>query len=148
MRKTAFFVALFGLMLVMVPCLALAEAETTPPVDLTPLIRAAITLMAALITYRLVPWIKARTTEQQQANLAALTSTLVYAAEQLFGANRGAEKLAYVTDILRKRGYDVDSQEVLAVVEAAVNQMVPRSALCVPETVEVSGGTAEHNGAD
>lgn len=146
MRKTAFFVVFFGVMLVMVPCLALAEAETTPLVDLTPIVRAAITLMAALITYRLVPWIKARTTEQQQANLAALASTLVYAAEQLFGANRGAEKLAYVTDILRKRGYDVDSQEVLAVVEAAVNQMTPK-AYCFAQT-EVASSSAEQSGAD
>ena len=64
-----------------------------------------------------------RTTEQQQANLSALASTLVFAAEQLYGANRGQEKLAYVTSILREHGYDVDSQEVLATVEAAVNQM-------------------------
>lgn len=146
MRKTAFFVALFGLMLVMIPCFALAEAEATPLVDLTPIIRAAITLMAALITYRLVPWIKARTTEQQQANLAALASTLVYAAEQLFGANRGAEKLAYVTDILRKRGYDVDSQEVLAVVEAAVNQMTPKAYCFAPTDVDASSD--EQSGAD
>ena len=133
-------------MLVMVPCLALAEAETAPLVDLTPLVRAAITLMAALITYRLVPWIKARTTEQQQANLSVLASTLVYAAEQLFGANRGAEKLAYVTDILRERGYDVDSQEVLAVVEAAVHQMSPK-AYCFAQT-EVASSSAEQSGAD
>lgn len=146
MRKTAFFVVFFGVMLVMVPCLALAEAETAPLVNLTPLVRAAITLMAALITYRLVPWIKARTTEQQQANLSALASTLVYAAEQLFGANRGAEKLAYVTDILRERGYDVDSQEVLAVVEAAVHQMSPK-AYCFAQT-EVASSSAEQSGAD
>ena len=146
MRKTAFFVVFFGVMLVMVPCLALAEAETAPLVDLTPLVRAAITLMAALITYRLVPWIKARTTEQQQANLSVLASTLVYAAEQLFGANRGAEKLAYVTDILRERGYDVDSQEVLAVVEAAVHQMSPK-AYCFAQT-EVASSSAEQSGAD
>lgn len=146
MRKTAFFVVFFGVMLVMVPCLALAEAETAPLVDLTPLVRAAIALMAALITYRLVPWIKARTTEQQQANLSALASTLVYAAEQLFGANRGAEKLAYVTDILRERGYDVDSQEVLAVVEAAVHQMSPK-AYCFAQT-EVASSSTEQSGAD
>ena len=146
MRKTAFFVVFFGVMLVMVPCLALAEAETAPLVDLTPLVRAAITLMAALITYRLVPWIKARTTEQQQANLSALASTLVYAAEQLFGANRGAEKLAYVTDILRERGYDVDSQEVLAVVEAAVNQMTPK-AYCFAQA-DVDASSDEQSGAE
>lgn len=127
MRKSAFFVALFCLFLTALPYIALAEggSQDVPAIDLTPVLQAVITLLAALITYRLIPWIRARTTEQQQANLAALASTLVYAAEQLFGANRGTEKLAYVTDILRKRGYDVDSQEVLAAVEAAVHQMQP-----------------------
>ena len=143
MRKLLCFILTLALAL---SCLALAEAETAPLVDLTPLVRAAITLMAALITYRLVPWIKARTTEQQQANLSVLASTLVYAAEQLFGANRGAEKLAYVTDILRERGYDVDSQEVLAVVEAAVHQMSPK-AYCFAQT-EVASSSAEQSGAD
>ena len=101
----------------------MAEDAAATSINLTPVVQAVITLLAALVTYRLVPWIKARTTEQQQANLSALANTLVFAAEQLYGANRGQEKLAYVTSILREHGYDVDSQEVLATVEAAVNQM-------------------------
>lgn len=106
-----------------IPGFAMAEDAAATSINLTPVVQAVITLLAALVTYRLVPWIKARTTEQQQANLSALASTLVFAAEQLYGANRGQEKLAYVTSILREHGYDVDSQEVLATVEAAVNQM-------------------------
>ena len=108
-----------------IPGFAMAEDAAATSINLTPVVQAVITLLAALVTYRLVPWIKARTTEQQQANLSALASTLVFAAEQLYGANRGQEKLAYVTSILREHGYDVDSQEVLATVEAAVNQMFP-----------------------
>ena len=90
----------------------------------------------------LSPWIKARTTEQQQANLSALASTLVFAAEQLYGANRGQEKLAYVTSILREHGYDVDSQEVLATVEAAVNQMVPYQELHAVEAENTQQNSA------
>lgn len=125
MRRSSFFVTLFTVL----PCIALAEdsGQAVSAIDLTPVLQAVVTLLAALITYRLIPWIRARTTEQQQANLSAMASTLVYAAEQLFGANSGAEKLNYVTDILRKRGYDVDSQEVLATIEAAVHQMQPKA---------------------
>ena len=112
-----------------IPGFAMAEDAAATSINLTPVVQAVITLLAALVTYRLVPWIKARTTEQQQANLSALASTLVFAAEQLYGANRGQEKLAYVTSILREHGYDVDSQEVLATVEAAVNQMFPYQVL-------------------
>ena len=126
MRKCAVFFVLCWMLLgcLAMPGFALAE-ETSAAIDLTPVAQAVITLLAALVTYRLIPWIKARTTQQQQANLSALASTLVFAAEQLYGANRGQEKLAYVTEILREHGYDVDSQEVLATVEAAVKQMIP-----------------------
>ena len=41
-------------------------------IDLTPIFQAIIALLAALVTYKLVPWIKARTTESQQALLSAI----------------------------------------------------------------------------
>ena len=131
MRKYTVFFVLCWILLgcMMIPGFAMAEDAAATSINLTPVVQAVITLLAALVTYRLVPWIKARTTEQQQANLSALASTLVFAAEQLYGANRGQEKLAYVTSILREHGYDVDSQEVLATVEAAVNQMYPYQVL-------------------
>lgn len=88
-------------------------------IDLTPIIQAVIALLAALVTYKLVPWIKARTTAEQQAMLGAMVRTLVYAAEQLYGAGHGAEKLDYVIEELRARGFDADR----AAIEAAVREM-------------------------
>ncbi len=58
-------------------------------IDLTPIIQALIGLLAALITWKLVPWIQARTTKEQRANMRAMVRVLVYAAEQLYGACRG-----------------------------------------------------------
>lgn len=144
MRKyTVFFVLCWILLGCMtIPGFAMAEDAAATSINLTPVVQAVITLLAALVTYRLVPWIKARTTEQKQANLSALASTLVFAAEQLYGANRGQEKLAYVTSILREHGYDVDSQEVLATVEAAVNQMVPYQELHAVEAENTQQNSA------
>ena len=88
-------------------------------IDLTPIIQAVIALLAALVTYKLVPWIKARTSAEQQAMLGAMVRTLVYAAEQIYGAGRGAEKLDYVIGELRARGFDADR----AAIEAAVREM-------------------------
>ena len=88
-------------------------------IDLTPIVQAVIALLAALVTYKLVPWIKARTTAEQQAMLGAMVRTLVYAAEQLYGAGHGAEKLDYVIGELRARGFDADR----AAIEAAVREM-------------------------
>ena len=115
----------FAMLMVMVSVFPIAAfAETTAPtVDLTPLLQALLALLAALVTGKLIPWINSRTTERQQANLMALANTFVYAAEQVFGANKGAEKLAYVRAGLQAKGYDVDDKAVLAAIEAAVKQM-------------------------
>ena len=71
-------------------------------IDLTPILEAIIALIAALVTYKLIPWLKARTTESQQAILMATVRTLVYAAEQLYGAGKGKEKLQYVKQKLQE----------------------------------------------
>lgn len=115
----------FAMLMVMVSVFPIAAfAETVAPtVDLTPLLQALLALLAALVTGKLIPWINSRTTERQQANLTALANTFVYAAEQVFGANKGAEKLAYVRAGLQAKGYDVDDKAVLAAIEAAVKQM-------------------------
>ena len=115
----------FAMLMVMVSVFPIAAfAETAAPtVDLTTLLQALLALLAALVTGKLIPWINSRTTERQQANLTALANTFVYAAEQVFGANKGAEKLAYVRAGLQAKGYDVDDKAVLAAIEAAVKQM-------------------------
>lgn len=90
-------------------------------INLTPLIQAIIAVLAALITYKLIPWIKSKTTAQQQGNLQALIRVLVYAAEQIYGAGNGPEKLDYVCAELRERGYEVDLSEIEAAVFQAFN---------------------------
>lgn len=89
-------------------------------IDLTPIFEAILALLAALVTYKLIPWIKARTTAEQQSLLAAMVRTLVYAAEQLYGAGKGAEKLDYVISELEKRGFTADR----AAIEAAVAEQL------------------------
>ena len=86
-------------------------------IDLTPIFQAVLALLAALITYKLIPWIKAKTTAEQRSLLMAVTSTLVFAAEQLYGAGAGAEKLDYVVRQLEERGFTVDRAAIEAVVK-------------------------------
>lgn len=85
-------------------------------IDLTPILQAIIGLLAALITYKLLPWIKAKVDADKLKLLEAVTQTLVFAAEQMYKAGQGAEKLAYVKRELEKRGFTVD----LATIEAKV----------------------------
>ena len=85
-------------------------------IDLTPILQAVLALAAALITYKLIPWIKARTTQEQQNLLLSATSVLVFAAEQLYGAGRGEEKLDYVIRELEERGFTADRAAIEAVI--------------------------------
>lgn len=88
-------------------------------IDLTPILQTLIGLLAALATAKVIPWIKARTTTQQQILLQATVGILVNAAEQIYGAGKGPEKLAYVKAELEKRGLTVD----VAAIEAAVREL-------------------------
>ena len=90
-------------------------------INLTPILVGLILLVGALVSLRLWPWIKAKTTKEQYANMQAVVRTLVYAAEQLYGANKGQEKLEYVCAELRKRGFEVDLSEIEAAVYQAFN---------------------------
>lgn len=87
-------------------------------IDLTTLINALIALMAAVITAFVIPWIKSKTTAQQRELMESVVKSLVYAAEQIFGAGSGEEKLQYVIDRLRAMGYTVD----LSLIEATVKE--------------------------
>ena len=100
-------------------------------INLTPIIQAILALLAALVTYRLIPWIKARTTASQQANMRALYKVLVFAAEQLYGAGNGKQKLEYVKGWLEESGYDVNVAEI----EAAVGEYINHG-LSFTETIE------------
>ncbi len=114
---------LVSLMLVLLASVSMAEGTAAnfeaPAIDLTPLFQALIGFLAALVTYKLIPWIKARTTAQQQDLLRAAVSVTVYAAEQLYGAGQGKEKLLYVKGQLAKKGYHADVDEI----EAAVREL-------------------------
>ena len=114
---------LVSLMLVMLVSVAMAEEIAAnieaPAIDLTPIFQSILGILAALITHKLIPWIKARTTAQQQDLLRAAVSIAVYAAEQLYGAGQGKEKLLYVKGQLAKKGYHADVDEI----EAAVREL-------------------------
>lgn len=91
--------------------------------DVTMIFEAVIALVSCLITTLLIPWIKAKTTESQQARLQALVRTGVYAAEQLLGGGAGEAKRAWVLDFLAKQGVTFDADAVAAMIEAEVGKI-------------------------
>lgn len=135
------FVFLLVVLPILIADLATAEAESyTVPlpgtvstaaedasepfkIDLTPIFQAVIALIAALITGKLIPWIKSKTDEKQFANLEAAARVAVFAAEQIYGAAEGDAKLNYAVEKLRENGFDLDVELLREAVESAVYDM-------------------------
>ena len=92
-------------------------------IDLTSIINAILGLLAALVTYRLIPWIKAKTTNEQQAYIRALIKAGVYAAEQIYNTEgMGRQKMEYVKAFMQRHGFDVDITEIEAAVAEYINR--------------------------
>ena len=101
-------------------------------IDLTPIFEAIIAIVVALITTKLIPWIKTKTTKEQQALLHATAKTLVFAAEQLYGAGEGAAKLDYVVTQLEEKGFTADRAEVEAIVKEIIAALHAASSAFLP----------------
>lgn len=92
--------------------------------DITPIIEAVFALLAAVITAVVIPYIRSRTTAQQQAEINAWIKIAVSAAEQIYkGQGRGEEKKAYVLDWLKAHGVTVDADKLDALIESAVYEL-------------------------
>lgn len=91
-------------------------------IDLTTILQAAITLIAAVITAFVIPWIKSRTTKTQREQIEAWVEIAVAAAEQLWKGHEkaGEEKKTYVLDFLEKKGFTINTDELDAMIEAEV----------------------------
>lgn len=92
--------------------------------DITPIIQAAIALIAVLISVFVIPYIKSKTTVAQRQELTGWISVAVSAAEQLFiGSGRGKEKKQYVLKMLQTYGYTVNFKKIDLLIEAEVYKL-------------------------
>lgn len=107
--------------------------------NITPIIEAALLLLAAIFTTVVIPYIKSKTTAQQQTEINAWVRIAVSAAEQIFnGSGRGTEKKAYVLEWLKQRGITVDEAKLDAMIESAVYEL--KSGVLAVGELSTSGG--------
>ena len=92
-------------------------------INLTQIILAIITLIGAIITRYVIPWLKDKLDDRQYDVLATMVRVGVFAAEQLFSKEQWKEKKQYVVDLLKENGYDVDVTAVDALIEATVREL-------------------------
>ena len=92
--------------------------------DITPIVEAILALVAVVITSIVIPYIKKRTTTEQQKELVAWVKIAVTAAEQIYvGSGRGPEKKLYVVEWLADRNITVDTNQIDALIESAVYEL-------------------------
>jgi hypothetical protein len=97
--------------------------ENLNVIDLTNLIEALIAVLVAVAMRYLIPWLKTKMSKDQEETLYTIVSIAVMAAEKLYGAKKGDDKLAYVERYLEARGVKVDTMRLKAYVNAAIKQM-------------------------
>lgn len=96
--------------------------------NITPIITGILALLSTILTIVVIPYIRRKTTTEQQEQIAAVIKTAVYAAEQLFrGSGRGQEKKDYVVNYLHSLGIEVDIEDITdnlnVLIEATVKEM-------------------------
>ena len=111
--------------------------------DLTPIVEAIAALIGVTITCILVPFIRSKTTAEQQKEINAWVKIAVAAAEQIFtGSGRGEEKKEYVIAWLKERGFVVDEGELDALIEVAVYELnqgiIPIEGVTLEATTEIT----------
>lgn len=93
-------------------------------IDITAIIEAVLAVVAISITTVVIPYVKAKTTVQEQQEVNQWVKIAVAAAEQIYiGNGRGVEKKKYVLDWLEKRNITVDMNHIDTLIEAAVYEL-------------------------
>ena len=95
--------------------------------NITQILLGAILILGGLFTLIAWPYIKAHVSSEQLSMLAGIAQTVVFAAEKIFGAKMGADKLAYALNLakklLEKKGLTFDEDVIRAAIEAQVEQL-------------------------
>lgn len=92
-------------------------------IDFTPLIEALILLLASVITVVIVPALRERYSNEQLEKAKSWVQIAVYAAEKMYGAGKGDEKLAYAEQILAEHKIKLDTATIKAMVDAELLKM-------------------------
>ena len=95
--------------------------------NITQILLGLILILGGLATLIVWPFIKSHVSAEQLSMLAGIAQTVVFAAEKIFGAKMGDDKLAYALGLakklLEKKGLTFDEDVIRAAIEAQVEQL-------------------------
>jgi hypothetical protein len=93
-------------------------------IDLTDVVSAIITLILAVITSFLVPYLKTKIEANKFEKIKSWVKVAVEAAEMIYvGTGRGEEKKNYVIQYLNSKGYTIDAESINNLIESAVLEL-------------------------
>lgn len=88
--------------------------------DVTPVVNALIALCAVFITAVVIPYVRAKYSNEDIREFMSWVKIGVMAAEQLYDSTNGNEKKKYVLNFLEEQGYKIDGAEVENAIESVV----------------------------
>ena len=95
--------------------------------NITQILLGLVLILGGLFTLIVWPYIKAHVSSEQLSMLAGIAQTVVFAAEKIFGAKMGPDKLAYALNLakklLEKKGLTFEEEVIRAAIEAQVEQL-------------------------
>lgn len=92
--------------------------------NITPVMEAAVMLLLAILTYVLVPMIRAKLNADQLATIRMWVQIAVNAAEQIYtGSGKGREKKEYVVAFLESKGFKLDMDSLDKMIESSVLEL-------------------------
>ncbi|MCI8980290.1 MAG: phage holin [Clostridia bacterium] len=94
-------------------------------VDMTQVFLGVLGLITVIITSVIVPWIKSKTTLEQQNMIRTWATIAVYAAQQLFTNSEEKKNYAlqYVSDMLKKYNIELTANEISTYIEGALKDI-------------------------
>lgn len=92
-------------------------------IDFNPLAEAIILLVSTAISVILIPWLRERYGNEKMEKIRGWVQIAVYAAEKLYGAGNGDQKLEYAEAFLAEHKIKLDTYELIALVNAEIKKM-------------------------
>ncbi len=96
-------------------------------IDYTEIIGAIITVLSAVVTTFLIPYLKERLSQEKLQKLSYWVKIACQAAEQLYGSKTGQQKKEYVVAFLLSKGIVFDVDEVTALIESEVYKLTEKA---------------------
>ncbi|MHC1750744.1 MAG: phage holin, LLH family [Cellulosilyticaceae bacterium] len=87
------------------------------------LLKLSVMVLGVVVTYKVIPWIKAKTTTEQRKEAAYWIEIAVQVAEQVYkDKGQGTLKKEYVLEWLNKNGIKITAGQSDILIDLIVNQ--------------------------